>query len=227
VTRRRPIRTALLTAGTLLAGIALVAVIQLRPPAWWTPPSLAGPDATRMSPDVGERFEQACVSELYRIRESTAPWAIRIRAEEVNAWLTQRFPQWCSHVGIEPLPDIQVHFEAGAVEIATAIADLPSVAVARLEPAINGQWLRPNLGTMRLGRLPVPFLAESTMSVAIESLGGESDEDLRSVVLPLLRGEGVDATFELADRRRVRLRDLEVRNGEILLEFETLPSDQQ
>lgn len=219
MSRRRSLRPLLLTVGTLLCLLALSLVIELRPPAWWSP-ALSMSDALSRT---GERFEQGCVSEIYRIRSEPGPWAIRLREEDVNAWLAARLPLWCEHVGVERLGDVQVHFSADTVEVATMMADLPTIAVASFRPTVAGQWLQPNLGAVRLGRLPVPFLTEGTVKAVIETLG-TGEGDLRSVLLPMLRGESVDTTFELADRRRVRVRDIEVREGELLMELETLPA---
>ncbi len=216
---RRSLRPLLLSVGTVICLLALAVVVELRPPAWWSP-SLSMSDALGRT---GERFEQGCVSEIYRIRSEPGPWAIRLREEDVNAWLAARLPLWCEHVGVERLGDVQVHFSEDTVEVATTAADLPSVVVASLRPTVADQRLQPNLGSVRLGRLPVPFLTEGTVRTVIEAFG-RGEGDLRSVLLPLLRGESVDTTFTLADRRRLRLRDLEVREGELLMELETLPA---
>lgn len=218
---RRRARSLLLTLGTLIAALVLVAIVQLRPPAWWR---AVGTDATASNADVdrGERFEQACVSEIHRIRPQAEPWRVRIREEDVNAWLATRLAAWCDHVGIAPIGDVQVRFSDGRAEVGATTTGLPAIAVITIMPSVEGEWLQPNLGTLHLGRLPVPFLTRSTLASAIGSLGADAGEDLRAVLLPVLRGEGVATTFELADRRRVRLRDIELLEGELRLELETL-----
>lgn len=218
--RRRRLRSLLLAAGTLLCAAAVVILVQLRPPAWWTP----SPTVDDALDRVGERFEQGWASEISRIRPDTAPWAVRVGEDEVNAWLTARLPLWCAHVGVEPIGDVRVHLADEVIEVAAMLPDLPALVVASLRPTVTGGRLDPGLGTTCLGRLPVPFLTEGAMRSAVEQLGS-GDDDLRAVLLPALRGESVDATFELVDHRRVRLRDIEVREGELLMEFETLPAE--
>lgn len=218
--RRSRLRSLLWAAGTLLCAAAVVIVVQLRPPAWWAP----SPTVDDALERLGERFEQGWASEVSRVRPDTAPWAVRIGEDEVNAWLTARLPLWCAHVGVEPVGDVRVHFGPDTIEVAAMLPDLPALVVASLRPSVSGGRLDPGLGTTCLGRLPVPFLTEGAMRTALEQLGS-GDGDLRAILLPALHGESVDATFELADRRRVRLRDVEVREGELLMEFETLPAE--
>ena len=226
MTRRGTGRRILMAAGTAVAAIVLVGIVQLRPPAWWpADPSALASDADAAA--TAGRFGQACVSEIYRVRGDEAPWAVLVREDDVNAWLATRFPKWCDHVGVARLADVRVRFGDGTVEVATELPDLPAVASVAFEPEVSGQWLRPNLGAVRVGRLPVPFLSESAVGAVVEALGDAGDDDLRGILLPLLRGKGVDCTFELADGRRVRLRDIEPRDGELRLELETLPRERK
>lgn len=221
--RRARLRSALLAAATIVGALLVIALVQLRPPAWWAPVGAVDEAlATR-----AERFEQACVSELHRVREAPGPWAVRLREADMNAWLAARLPLWCDHAGIERVGDAQVRLTADSIELALATPALPAIAVVRLRPAVEGSSLRPTVDAVRLGRLPLPLFGERAVRSTLLALGeGDAQGELQSALVAALRNEPIDTTFELSDGRRVRLRDLEVRDGELLLEFETLPAAQ-
>ncbi|MDZ4756488.1 MAG: hypothetical protein SGJ11_18605 [Phycisphaerae bacterium] len=204
----------------LLVAIAVVILLfQMRPPEWWTPEDSLSPERTQLS----ERFEQASVSELHRVRTTSRPWAVRVRESEVNAWLDARLPLWLEHIGAEPLGDVRVHFLPGAVEIGVTLEDVPGVAVITLRPEVTQDTLRPGLGPLRIGRLPVPFATDAAIGGMLAALDNADASEEVKALLPLLRSRDVPSKFELMDGRIVRLRDLEMREGELILEFETLP----
>lgn len=202
----------------VVAGLAVLAVIVLlRPPAWWSPVDRDDPDAVAL----GEEFEQGCVSEVHRVRPDAEPWAVRIKAEEVNAWLATRLPKWCAHAGVPELGDAEVRFTEGTIELAVDVPDLPSVVVARLAPEVTEAGILAHVEGASIGRLPMSFLARPSMVRTVSSMaGGEADESVKAL-LAAIGGEPAPRDFELADGRHVRLRDIEVHEGELLLEFET------
>jgi hypothetical protein len=210
-------RQALLIAATLLAALVAVAVFQLRPPAWWAPIT-AVDDAMHVR---AERFEQAFVSEMHRVRGEGGPWAIRIRESDINEWLAARLPLWCDHAGIERIGAVQVRLTAEAIELAIETPELPALAVVRARPLLDEKGLRPSIEAARLGRLALPILGDRAVRTTLLSLG-EEDNELFALLAVILRNEPIAAAFELGDGRRLRLRDLEVREDEMLLEFETL-----
>ncbi len=217
--RRVPLRSALLAVGTLAAALFLLAIVQMRPPAWWAPVAPSDAMAER-----AERFEQAIVSEMHRVRDSEAPWAVRVRESDINAWLAARLPLWCEHAGIERIGPAQVRLTPATIDIGLETHDLPAIAVARFRPSIEATALRPSLEAASLGRLSLPILGDHAIRSAAIALG-DAEGDLRATLVRALRDESVSSTFELGDGRRVRLRDLEVRDGELLLEFETLRAE--
>jgi hypothetical protein len=200
-----------------LLTVAAMLLSSLRAPAWWVERPAVGAEIEARA----GHFEQACVSELHRIRNSGERWAVRIREADVNEWLATRLDAWCRHAEIEPIGPTQVRFVKDRAFVAVRRAGLPSVAVVSLSPKVFDEQLEPGLGVVRLGRLPIPLLLSLGLGTMIESLGGGDADDLRAVLVPLLQGQGIDSSFELVDGRRVRLTDLEVREGELLLQFET------
>ncbi len=211
-------RRTLLGAATLCAALVAIAIVQLRPPAWWAP--IVGVDDAMRG--RAERFEQAFVSEIHRVRGEDGPWAIRVRESDINEWLAARLPLWCDHAGIERIGPVQVRLTAGAIELAVETPELPALAVVRAQPALDERGLRPSVDAARLGRLAVPILGDRAVRTTLLSLGGEEGDALE-LLTRILRNEPIEAVVELGDGRRVHLRDLEVRAGEVLLEFETLP----
>lgn len=204
----------LLVWGLALVAAAVVAIIVLiRPPAWWDP--IVPGDAA--AADRAEDFEQGCVGEIHRVRERADPWAIRIREADVNAWLGVRLGMWCRHVGVPEIGPAQVRFGEGTIEIALDAPGLPSVAVARFAPRVEAGRLLAGLEGTALGRLPLTALSRPAFAAVAETLLG-ADGDV-GVAARLLADEAIDPTFELADGRMLRIRDVEVREGELVVEF--------
>lgn len=202
----------------LLASIVLAAIVLLRPPTWWSP--LPRDEARAI--DVGERFEQGCLSELHRVRADNRPWAVRARASDVNAWLATRLPKWCEHAGVSGVGAVQVRFTEGAIQIAADVRSLPGITVATLAPDIVDGELTTGEVRVALGRLPVPFAVDLIIGELTSVFSGDDAPDELRAILPLLRGQRAPATFELSDGRRVVVRDVEIHSGEILIEFETV-----
>ncbi|MFO0828182.1 MAG: hypothetical protein U0572_08530 [Phycisphaerales bacterium] len=210
---RRLIPLMLVIGGMVL----VVGIVLARPPAWWSP--IARDDAAANA--LGEQFENACVSEAHRVRRPGEPWAVRVRDDDANAWLATRLPKWMEHAGMTAAAS-QVRFNEGSVEIAADVPDLPSVGVVTIEPDIaNGELRAGHIG-VALGRLPLPFARGLVLGPLVASLGSDDAPDELKLVAAVLNGRGLPAQFELSDGRVVRLRDIEVHDGELLLEFETL-----
>jgi hypothetical protein len=199
----------------LLAAAVVALIVLIRPPSWWDP--IVPGDAA--AADRAEAFEQGCVGEIHRVRESADPWAIRIREADVNAWLGARLGKWCRHVGVPEIGPAQVRFSEGTIEVALEAPGLPSVAVARFAPRVEveSERLLAGLEGMALGRLPLTALTRSAFAAVAQSLLGAEGEI--GTAARLLSDESIDPTFELADGRMLRIRDLEVRDGELVVEF--------
>jgi hypothetical protein len=199
----------------LLAAAVVALIVLIRPPSWWDP--IVPGDAA--AADRAEAFEQGCVGEIHRVRESADPWAIRIREADVNAWLGARLGKWCRHVGVPEIGPAQVRFGEGTIEVALEAPGLPSVAVARFAPRVEveSERLLAGLEGMALGRLPLTALTRSAFAAVAQSLLGAEGEI--GTAARLLSDESIDPTFELADGRMLRIRDLEVRDGELVVEF--------
>lgn len=221
----RRLRGSIVVLLAIAAGLALLFILFIRPPSWWEEALVA--DVERAA-----RFEQGCLSEAHRVREPGEAWAIRVRDQDVNEWLAARFPKWCAHLGIEAPGAVQVRFVEGEIAIAVETSELglglgvPTVAVATFTPTLEGGRIHPGLAATTLGRLPSLRrsgpLGKETFDAIAEALRGAGEDPSASALAALLADGTAPAEFELADGRRVRLRDFEIHDGELLLEFETV-----
>ena len=214
---RRPRRRVLSLVLLAIALLVLGCLIFMRPPSWWQPISSNDPVALSM----GENFENACITAVHRVREDRMPWAVRVRDADVNAWLATRLPKWLAHAGMSKLGDVVVNFDEGSIEIGTEIADVPGIAVVEFAPRIEKQQLGIDRSGVSIGRLPLPFGEHFVMAALIGAIRGDDAPAELKIASELLQGRAVGAQFKLADGRVVRLRDVEVHEGELVLEFET------
>lgn len=200
--------------GRAIAALAVVAAatgalwwLGSSPPMWWSPPAAADSDADRRAREL----ESNLTAEIHRIRPADERWAVSLRDADVNAWLAIRLPAWRDFDASIPWPPdaglAQVRFLPGQVQVAidregtiwSAVVE-PSVAMDRVScPPTHGG----------VGALPIPYGA----SLALDLLQGGTEVVAR----------GSPRTFRLADGRTVEITDIEVREGELLLQFVTRP----
>src|SRR6185503_12670556 len=91
-----------LRVGRLLIVLFLLAVIAglvlwrltWTAPRWWAPPNPRNAQVAALADHVELRL----IEEAQRIRPVEEPWTIRIRQEQVNAWLSAKLPQWIEHL---------------------------------------------------------------------------------------------------------------------------------
>ena len=176
-------------------------------PMWWSPPEAADSDADRRAREL----ETNLTAEIHRIRPTDERWAVALRDADVNAWLAIRLPAWRDFDASIPWPPdaglAQVRFLPGQVQV--AIDREGTVWSAAVEPAVSGDRVAclPTHGGV--GALPIPYGA----SLALELLQGGADAAAR----------GSPRTFRLGDGRTVEITDIEVREGQLLLQFVTRP----
>lgn len=177
------------------------------PPMWWSPPEAADADADRRAREL----ESNLTAEIHRIRPADERWAVALRDVDVNAWLAIRLPAWRTFDASIPWPP-----DAGRAQV-RFLPDQVQVAIER-EGVIWSAVVEPAVATDRVacppthggvGALPIPYGA----SLALDLLQGGTDAAAR----------GSPRTFRLADGRTVEITDIEVREGELLLQFVTRP----
>lgn len=199
----------LLAGGALLLLAAAGFVLASLPPRSWRDPLQIVADPT--SADQARNLEQGLAAAISRIREPGARWAIRIHANDVNAWLAVRLPQWRSHDPsfAWPLEGVaaEVRCDAGCMTLLLQTGGrifscdvVPSVqhGAVQLQPAGGA-----------IGRLPVP----SGGAIAWRFLEGETAVHRR---LPALH--------RLADGRSVEICAVDVVDGAVEIECITRPA---
>ncbi|MBU3728559.1 MAG: hypothetical protein FGM37_04835 [Phycisphaerales bacterium] len=198
----------------VMLGLAAVAVatgalwwLGSSPPMWWAPPEAADPDADRRAREL----ESNLTAEIHRIRPADERWAVSLRDADVNAWLAIRLPAWRDFDASIPWPPdaglAQVRFKPGQVQV--AIDREGTIWSAVVEPAVAADRVSCPPTHGGVGALPIPYGA----SLALELLQGGTEAAAR----------GSPRTFRLGDGRTVEITDVEVRDGELLLQFVTRP----
>ncbi|MFZ9881806.1 MAG: hypothetical protein ACO3QC_10440, partial [Phycisphaerales bacterium] len=186
----------------LLAAVVLAAL----PPA--ARPMLPADPESR-----GEAFEQAIAAALTKVRAAGEEWAIAVDPADINAWLATRLPKWIAHdpelAALEPARTVRIAAVAGGLVVEdSAHANGAAVLTLPVTPSLADGRLLLEIGTARIGRLPVPGSASALAALARDSLN---------------RLASGPARIPLADRRTVELRGIECVSGEIRLLFATLP----
>ncbi|MAB29382.1 MAG: hypothetical protein CMJ53_08940 [Planctomycetaceae bacterium] len=211
--RIRPRRSIiLLVSFMLVVGLTiLIGLIFSSPDSFQAPPA----SMLKTASERARLFERNFVSELTRIRKPQAEWAVRIREEDLNAWLWVRLPQWMSHVGADESVDLgsmQAILESNRILVTS------TGWVLAFEPEVRSEGLaiHPRPGSS-LGRLPVPGVLVLPFSSGLDfdrmlnSLGGVSST-----------AESLPGRFKLGDGRTVELLETRLGNGELVLVFKTL-----
>lgn len=216
---RRRVRLVILA---MLAPLAVLFTLVSIPPRGWSPVP-ADPAAAEARGEALERFLSA---EFSKVRPDDAPWAIRLREDDVNAWIATRRPKWEANAGNPPPPAAEVRFRAGEVGLRIALAGfgVDPVLEAGLVPAVvdrpGGTALTLRLRSVSLGRLPLPRFGASLISTSLRAVG------LRAATpsaVSAVTDDGFTVDYGLSDGRTVRLDAIAVEEGGVVLEFRTLP----
>ena len=214
-------RLGLAVAAVLVPALVLFLAISI-PPSGWSPVP-ADPAAAELRGEALERFLSA---EFSQVRPDDAPWAIRLREDDVNAWIATRLPKWEANAGHPPSPAAEVRFRAGEVRMRVTLDGfgVDPVLEAGLAPAVvdgpGGTALTLRLRSVSLGRLPLPRFGASLITASLEAAG------LRSMTPSAVSAVTEDrfaVDYGLSDGRTVRLDAIAVEEGGLVLEVRTLP----
>ena len=169
------------------------------------------------SPDASERarlFERSFVTELTRIRDSEAKWGIRIRQDDLNAWLWLRLPEWLSHVsedGEVEFPRVQ-----SIIEVDRILVTSPEGVLA-FEPQITSEGLLIHTRSGgSIGRLPV-----SSSLLLLFGTGFDFDRILAAFGGMASVGDALPCRFSLGDGRVVEVLETRLNDGELVLVLKT------
>ena len=215
----------------VLGGVAALWGMTRMPPHWYQPP-LAG---DMQALELADRVEFRLLEEFQKIRPDPEPWKLRVREEQLNAWLATKLQDWIAHqenlIWPEDLDMPQIRFEPEGISLAVAVESLgPSkIIVTRIMPRFEGEELRVTVNRFSLGRLNIPGKPVERIASLIDEYiaSAEIDDPVAFLFLRMLRGdEQIDPVLDLADSRRVRLTNLELENGSIILTAKTLAAVQ-
>jgi len=242
--RRRLLILSVLGLVAVISVAALVALTLLRTaPSWWR---TYRPGSERLL-ERAERFERHASAVLSEVRPRdpsigpgdpyrSVPWRVSISDEEASVWLSTRLPKWIAdRSGAPPWPDsftaLQVHFEREVMHAGVRYTDpaLGSrILSLRMQPVDAGNGaLRLEPRRLSVGRLPMPaswvFGAADPASSEMLPISLR-EEPATKQVLDVLAGRSPissEPMIELPDDRRVRLLDIELRAGEMVLTCRT------
>jgi hypothetical protein len=233
VLRSRTIRIVIGIVFVLLAVALALWWMAASPPRWYHPPDPHDAEANELAGLVEHRLAE----EIHKIREDDSPWRLRIREEQINAWLATRMPKWLEHEqGMEwpaQLGTPQVRFDPDSISIALPMRphreqdDADSrwrMITFTLIPQFHESEVRFILTALRIGRLATPGDPVEHLERLAEHRGWDAREDeLTAYLRQLLRGEaGLEPAIKLVDDRRVQLQKLHLQRGYIDISATTL-----
>ena len=221
--RRRGCLPLILTGITLLVVVVVVGLVLINAvPVIHDPPSAEDPAVI----EVAGVFEQNFASEVTRVRPDQAPWGVRIREEDLDAWLWTRLPAWIAHsagttaFGAEPL--LQARITPDRVMLSTdsfVVAFDPRVVEQRVE-------IRSSSGSA-IGRLPLPTVMFDRLvrSMPLVEFGGSTFDGNDGGLTRGPEAWDLPNRFDLHDGRRIELLEIQLDQGEAVLVFRTLGPD--
>jgi uncharacterized protein YpmS len=201
-------------------------------PAWYAPPDRADPQVAQLA----QRVEYRLVEEAHRIRPPEESWSLRLRQEQINAWLAARLADWASHdqrlAWLASLDPPQVSLTAGGALLAIPIPHGDRQRIIELDIAadlVDGR-VKLMVNRVAVGRVSMPG---SPLATLLDQLSGlptldpSTQQQMRETIELLFGGRAIDAALTLDDGRVVRLDDLHVGEGEVLLKCRPQPGEQQ
>ena len=205
--RPRRHRRAFLAMLAAVALAALAVALARRAPSWWSPVARDAPGAL----DVARALEQGIAAETTRVRaEGEREWSVRVRAADLNAWLAARLPQWLEFDRSLPWPEgvkaVQVALDPGGVALAADWNGFVVTTRWAIDPGAAGAPATLRAAGTSVGTLPVPFAA---------GVGAWFVPELARP-LPL--------AAPLVDGRTVSVLDVELADGEAIVDCATAPA---
>lgn len=203
-------------AGVVVIVGGLVAVVVVRkmsrPPGWWRAVAPVGPEVAARA----EALEEAVTSATTEVRGGlAAPWMVAIDEGDLNAWLAERFEMWAANRSVDwPAGPPRVRLGDGIASLGAEVSASGSAQVVSIDfaPAIDAAGaLVLHVRAVRVGELAVPVAIVRAAAAAY--LG----EDPR--IDDVLEGRPVldEASLRLADGRVVRLVELRVEPGRVIV----------
>lgn len=213
-----------LVALAILVGAGAFVVWQL---TWVAPMEYRPADASDARiVDLAEKVEYRLLEEAQKIRDPQDTWTLRVREEQINAWLTTRLEDWIAHEQQLKLPKSvrrpQVAFHEDGVrlffEVLLPDSDRPRVVAADVMPRVDEQGLWLTVEGVSFGMIPMRGRPIERIARLIEQLAPEGSIDRPAMqrAMDLLSGQQpVASVIELADGRLIHILSMEHAAGYI------------
>ncbi len=220
------IKVALLVCCVPLIAVLVVWYLTTLPPTWYEP--LPGDDPRVMQ--AGEQAEMQIVEAFQLIREPGQLWRLRIDEAVLNAWIASRLPEWMEGQFDARFPESlrqpQLHFVSGEIQLATwyGPGPSPSCVFAGFEPEVRDGTLFLRVSRVGLGRVSIPGNPMARVVGYLRSLIPESqiDQEMADQAIATMKGlQGFSSVVPLFDGRTVRIKEVQVNDGNLLLTAET------
>lgn len=213
----------------LTAGVVLWRMTWLAP-AWYQPADQADAQVAELAQAVENRL----VEEAHRIRRDRPTWTLRIRSEQVNAWLSTRLSRWLVHEQDVHWPQglgmPQVRITEEGIDLAIELSPEQSsrVVVLRVLPSMVDDRLKLTFEQLSLGRIAMRgYTLDDLIELATErGIGDALQQPEAQWLLDTLAGRNsLDPVATLADNRRVRLQKITLNDDAMDLTLQTLPPE--
>jgi len=234
-----PIGAGLIVAicGLLLLGMGLMRAS----PSWWRTVLREDPATIRLAKDVESRITST-IYDTHPIVPSAAThaqpgtlWYIEVDAPSANAWLNVRLPMWLANQKEQfrwprDMTDLQVDFRNKRVTLGASVraGDRTQVLTATIDPYVDDKgrlWL-PASG-VSLGRLdiPGPWVVRAVRAQASRYIPPRlRDLPETQLLFRAFQGETAiinNAVFKLGDGRKVRVLDIQPKDGMLAITCRT------
>ena len=210
----------------LLVGFCSLIVLAVLPNSTFAPPL----ESSEQIDARARSFERAFTAEFTRVRPSAEPWGIRVREQDLNAWLWARFPDWVAHFdGVDAVaahPLLQANLEQGRIQLMTrslifAFTPVVEARRTRIHPAHG----------CALGLLPLPraLFGWTASAIDLDQMSSALAGSEASQRIPAkaefeetsTSGVSLPAGFFLGDGRTVDLLEVQTDDGALVLVFQT------
>lgn len=233
--RRVATRVVIVALAFVCIAVFVLYRLSRMPPGWYDPPA-----DTQQTRDFADRVEYRLVEEAQKIRPPDEQWTVRIRDEQINAWLAARLPQWVAREQDAQWPEFlgtpQVRLTESGIDVAVDIRSIGSegdvssrrFVVVRIVPAVNEDGLTLRADRIGAGRLLLPGEPAAHISAVIDRLPSERvfGEQVVAFLKELTTdGHQLSSAIDLADDRHVQIVDLRLGEGLIDVTLQTRSGD--
>ena len=228
--RSRRVRVITVIALLLIGGGVVLWQLSRVPPRWYEPPPANDPKIA----ELADRVEYNLVQQAQQIREPEhETWTLRVRDEQINAWLATRLRQWVEHEGQHwpdhlGTPQLSIDHHAIAIALPLIGAKRTQYITAKITPVIEDGHLRLELRRVALGRVSLPGEPLANLLDAIADAAPQTLDlpYMRTALDWLGRREAIDPVIDLADDRRVKILGLQLDDGWIDITAQTLDENE-